>query len=324
MEYRLVDGAGFASPASEILQRAWQPPALLYSVEYLQWQLSFPGPFPAPAVAAFDGSTPVGFAASAHRRVRCGAAAIDAVIVSFVGVHPDFRNRGIAAGLYANLLAAIAEHAIPVLTYAQTDSAGARAIERAYPRAGFSLHPLGAFPVYGFLVRPEADAQAWAPAAASEAEAVLRSQVDNLAAEARILGDPSALQLQHYLNDPRGRRLLLQRNGNGDATGAAWAVRAEHTGANGNHSVVTIDCAWLSTERVDALPGLAAAAARLWPGPGSHQPIIVQASSLGGFDPQAARRVGFRQIAAPFQGYAAITSAPHPFLEASGSNLEIA
>jgi len=324
MEYRLVDGADFASSASVILQRAWQPPGLFYSAEYLEWQLSFPGPFPVPAVAAFDGSKPVGFAASAHRRVRCGTAAIDAVIVSFVGVDPDFRSRGIAAGLYANLLAVIAKHAIPVLTYAQSGSAGARAIERAYPLAGFSLHPLGAFPVYGFLVRPETDVQAWAPAAAGQESAILRSLVDSAVTGAgRILSDPSAAQLQHYLADPRGRRLLVQRNGAGHATGAAWAVPIEHTSANGSHSVITLDCVWLSTERVDALPGLAAAAARLWPDPSSRQPVVVQASSLAGFDPQTLRQAGFRQIATPFQGYGAVSSARHPVLKASGSNLEV-
>ena len=129
--------------------------------------------------------------------------------------------------------------------------------------------------------------------------------------------------MEHYLQDPRGRKLLVERNGDGAATGAAWAVQVGHRGANGNHSVITIDCAWLAPERAEALPGLAAAAVRLWQEPGAKEPVIVQASSLAGFDPTAARQVGFRQIASPFQGYVAVAGAQHPFCEARGSNLEV-
>ncbi len=324
MEYRPVDGAAFAFEASELLQGAWRPPALSYSPEYLQWQLSFPGPFPAPAIAAFDGSTPVGFAASVHRRVRYGAAAFDAVIVSFVGVHSDVRNRGIAAGLYQHLLAAIREREIPAITYGQAGSAGQRAIERAYPIAGLLLHSLGSFPVYGFAVRRETDVGAWASAAAGDEPRVLCSLIDGgIAGDDRICSDPSAAQMEHYLHDPRGRKLLVERNSDAVVTGAAWAVQVEHRGVNGNHSVITIDCAWLARERTHALPGLAAAAVHLWQEPGAKEPVIVQASSLGGFDPQAARQFGFRQIATPFQGYVAVTGAQHPFCEARGSNLEV-
>lgn len=324
MEYRPVDGAAFAVEASELLQGAWRPPSLLYSPEYLKWQLSFPGPFPVPAVAAFDGSTPVGFAASTHRRLKYGASTSDAVIVSFVGVHSDFRNRGIAAGLYKHLLATIREREIPTITYAQAGSAGERAIERAYPIAGLVLHSLGPFPVYAFAVRGETNLGAWAPAAAGEGLPVLRSLIDGrIAGGGRICSDPSAAQIEHYLQDPRGRKLLVERNGDGAATGAAWAVQVGHRGANGNHSVITIDCAWLAPERAEALPGLAAAAVRLWQEPGAKEPVIVQASSLAGFDPTAARQVGFRQIASPFQGYVAVAGAQHPFCEARGSNLEV-
>ena len=324
MEYRPVDGASFAIPASELLQGAWRPPALFYSPEYLKWQFSFPGPFPAPAIAAFDGSTPVGFAASVHRRVRYGAPAIDALIVSFVGVHSDFRSRGIAAGLYAYLLAAIREREIPAITYALAGSAGQRAVERAYPAAGLALHSLGSFPVYGFAVRREADVGSWTPALAGEELPVLRSLIDGgIAGEGRICSDPSAAQIQRYLQDPRGRKLLIERNGCGDAIGAAWAVKVEHRGASGNHSVITIDCAWVARERANTLPGLATAAARLWTEPGAQGPVVVQASSLAGFDPQAARQVGFRQIATPFQGYVAASGTRHPFSEARGSNLEV-
>jgi GNAT superfamily N-acetyltransferase len=324
MQYRLVDGADFACSASELLQRVWRPPALFYSPEYVKWQLSFPGTFTPPAVAAFEGSTLAGFAASTHRRVLYAAAVYHVLVVSFVGVDPDFRNRGIASGLYAFLLSAIAERGIPVITYAQKGSAGERAIERSYPGAGFALHAIGAFPLFGCVVRSETDAQGWATASAGEESAILRTLTNsNSGGNDRICSEPSAAQIEHYLRDPRGRRLLVQRHGGGDVTGAAWAVRAEHTSANGTHSVAAIDGAWLAPEQACTLPGLAAAVARLWNDAGSQQPVTVQASCLGGVDAQAARQVGFRQIATPFQGYVAVSSTPHPLCDARGSNLEV-
>jgi GNAT superfamily N-acetyltransferase len=324
MQCRIVDGAAFAWPASELLQRVWRPPALFYSPEYVQWQLSFPGPFTPPAVAAFEGSTLAGFATSMHRRVRYAAAVYDVLVVSFVGVDPDFRNRGIASGLYAHLLAAIAERGIPVITYAQKGSAGERVIERSYPSAGFVLHSFGALPVFGFLVRAETDAQGWVTASAGEEPAILHNLINSAAGwEDQICSEPSAAQVEHYLRDPRGRRLLVQRNGGGHITGAAWTVRVEHTSANGRHSAIAIDGGWLRPEQACTLPALAAAAARLWSEPGPQQPVTVQASGIGGVDAQAARQVGFRQIATPFQGYVAVSSAPHPLCAARGSNLEV-
>jgi GNAT superfamily N-acetyltransferase len=326
IEYRPVEGACFAAEASALLQAAWKPPALNYSAEYLRWQLSFPGPFPAPAVAAFDGSKPVGFAASTYRQIQFHLAAADVVVVSFVAVDPGSRNQGIAAALYAHLLEAIRAKGALVITFGQSGSTGQRAIERAYLKAGFELHPFGSYPVYGCLVKPEAPTLGWTPCSpGTEAEA-LDSALQSCAREnsespgALVWSGPSDAQVRHYRTDPRERQLLVERDNTGAVTGAAWAVRQELVGPAGIGAIGSIDCAWIRRDAVSSLPGLAAATARLWPERGSQ---TITAPSLLGFDPQAMRRLGIRQIAAGFAGYAASPNFPTPFSGAAGTNLEV-
>jgi GNAT superfamily N-acetyltransferase len=333
IEYRLVDGAGFAAEAGALLQAAWKPPALHYSPKYLHWQLSFPGPRPAPAIAALDGSKPVGFAASTHRRVRFHPANVDVAVVSFVAVHPDSRNQGVAAGLYAHLLEAIRANDLPVITFGQSGSVGQRAIERAYPHAGFQLRPFGSYPVYGCLVRPGAPALGWTPCSPGTESEALRSALSCCASEnpgsagALVWSDPSEAQIRHYRTDPRGRKLLVERDDTGALTGAAWAVRTEHVGPAGIGFVTTIDCVWVRRGWVSFLPGLAAAAAELWPGNRAEtrtaQAQTVTAPNLLGFDTHEMRRFGFRQIAAGFEGYAACANLSNLFADAAGTNLEV-
>ena len=330
IEYRLVDGAGFAAEASALLQTAWKPPALNYSREYLRWQLSFPGPSLAPAVAALDGSKPVGFAASTNRRIGLHPATVDVVVVSFVAVDPGSRNQGIAAALYAHLLEAIRPLGAPVITFGQSGSNGQRALERAYPQAGFELHPFGSYPVYGCLVKPGAPTLGWTSCPLRTEPEALRAALNTCALEnskssgALVWSDPSESQVRHYLADPRGRKLLIEHDDTGAITGAAWAARTELVGPSGAGVVTAIDCAWIRRDRVSSLPGLAAAAACLWPQTGADgQSQTVTAPSLFGFDSQAMRKSGFRQIAAGFEGYLACADLPNPFSGAAGTNLEV-
>ena len=301
IEFQLVTGPQFAPQASVILTAAWPAPALHYTPEYLRWQMSFPGPGPAPAVAAFVDSNPAGFAASTHRRLRRGPEMIDVLLVSFVAVHPDFRGRGIAAGLYRTLLAAIAAMRLPVVTFAQPDSAGQRLIERAYPEAGFELRPLGSYP--GFACAPRASHEApWI----SEARTLpldgssVAAAVDACATDQRLLWSaPTDEQWRHYRDDPRPRA-LFSVNYADNAAAAAWAVQTAYVTAQGVNSVAAIDCAWLNRGRPELLASLASAVACI-----SSMASVVNAPSLAGFDPKLLRRAGFRQVAPGFQGYCA-------------------
>ena len=314
IEFQLVPGTEFAPQASAILTAAWPAPALHYTPEYLRWQLSFPGPLAAPAVAAFVDSNPAGFAGSTHRRLRHGPEVIDVLLVSFVAVHPDFRNRGIAAGLYRTLLPAIAGTRLPVITFAQPGSAGQRAIERAYPEAGFELGSLGSYP--GFACAPRASQEAqWAREGNVSA---LDVAVDTCTSDRNLLWSaPTDAQWLHYMQDPRPRS-LLSLNSNDGEPGAAWVVQTAYVTAQGANSVAAIDCVWVNRARPDLLTGLATAVARMSP-----TATVVNAPNLAGFDPKQLRQAGFRQVAPGFLGYSATAHGAAPLPPAHVVNCEV-
>lgn len=317
IEFHLVPGPEFAPQASAILTAAWTAPALHYTPEYLRWQMSFPGPMPAPAAAAFVDSTPAGFAASTHRRMRHGSELLDILVVSFVAVHPDYRNRGIAAGLYQTLLAAIAATRLPVITFANAGSAGQKAIERAYPEAGFELRSLGSYP--GFACAPRSHETQWTCEESTpdfDGSSVARV-VEAASADRRLLWSaPTAAQWRHYLRDPRPRNFLSLNSGG--ETAAAWIVQTAYKTPHGMDSVATIDSVWLNRARPDLLTGLADAVARVSPAT-----TVVSAPSLGGFDPKLLRQVGFRQVGAGFHGYSASVAGSVPLPDAEAVSCEI-
>ena len=318
IEFHLVPGAEFAPQASAILTAAWPAPSLHYTPAYLRWQMSFPGPGPAPAAAAFVDSNPAGFAASTHRRLRHGSEVIDVLLVSFVAVHPDFRNRGIAADLYRTLLAAIAATRLPVITFAQAGSAGQRAIERAYPEAGFQLRPLGVYPGFACAPRLSYETQRESEESASAVNASVAIAVDACATDRSLLWSaPSDAQWRHYQRDPRPRTLLSLNSGNAEPA-AAWVVQTAYVTAQGVDSVATIDCAWLNRGRPDLLSELAGAVARISPAA-----TVVNAPSLAGFDPKQLRQAGFRQVGPGFHGYCATPPGAAPLPPAQAVSCEI-
>jgi GNAT superfamily N-acetyltransferase len=319
IEFHLVPGPQFARQASAILTAAWPAPSLHYTPEYLQWQMSFPGPGAAPAVAAFVDSNPAGFAGSTHRRLRHGPEVIDVLLVSFVAVHPDFRNRGIAAGLYRTLLAAIAAARLPVITFAQAGAAGQRAIERAYPEAGFELRSLGSYPGYACAPRAGQETR-WmceeptpTPDGRSPAAAVSACAAD----PSLLWSAPSDAQWQHYLQDPRPRTFFSLHSSETEPA-AAWAVQTAYVTAQGVNSLTSIDCVWLNRSRPDLLSGLASAVAAI-----SQGTTLVNAPSLAGFDPKLLRSAGFRQVGPGFQGYWATAAGTAPLPQANALSGEI-
>lgn len=319
IEFQLVLGPQFAPQASAILAAAWAPPALDYTPAYLHWQLSFPGPCAAPAAAAFVDSNPAGFAGSTHRRLRRGSEIVDVLLVSFVAVHPDFRNRGIAAGLYRTLLAAIAATQLPVITFAQAGSPGQKAIERAYPQAGFELRSLGSYPGFACAPRPSHETSWIRQESTPELDwPSIAAAVDTCAADRALLWSaPTDAQWRHYRQDPRPRSLLFLNSNDGERA-AAWMVQTSYVTTQGVESVAAIDCAWLNRGRPDLLPGLATAVAL-----NSPAANVVNAPSLAGFDPKLLRQAGFRQVAPGFHGYCATAPGAAPLPPAQAVSGEI-
>ena len=300
--FQLVDGVAFAARASAILEEAWNPPAIRYSTEYLQWQLRFPDSAGLPAAAAFDDGEPVGFAAASARRIRWNSERCDVGLVSFVAVRRSWRNRGIAAGLYRTLTSALSDRGLPVITFASPSSLGERTLLRAYQNAGFLVHPLGDYPNYARLTQDtETD---------SDFEGVLtgdlsqlRPIVDKCSCDPTVLwSDPNDAQLEHYAEDPRGRRLAMVRHSKAGLIGAAWLIRMEIRTATGSSVLKALDCVWMKKDHVRALPALFRCAAAAWPDEKDGLGII-GAPNLSIFDAATLRTVGVRQTGARFRGY---------------------
>ncbi len=292
IEIRAVSGPEFADSASVVLSAAWAPPALRYSPQYLAWQLSFPGPCEAPAVAAFSGKEPVGFAGSVHRRVSIAGEAVNVLVVTFVAVLPSHQGRGIVRDLYAALLSGIRGTGFAVITFGRNNTSGQRAIEHAYPAANLPVTAFGEYPGYAILPR-SASRDGWR--ISKDVPAIPRDP-------ALAYSYPTEQQFEHYLRDPRGRRLWIHDEG-----GWAWTTEVEFNSSKGLETVLSLEA--VSDVPLRALPGLALSA-----GDGR----LVQAPNLVGYPPQELRTFGFRQTTTPWIGYWA-----GPPSQARATNLEI-
>jgi GNAT superfamily N-acetyltransferase len=314
----LVDGVSFAPEASRILEESWAPPALRYTPEYVRWQMGFPAPRPLPSVAAFDGTEPAGFAGVTARQVRCKSWRATVGIVSFVAVRPAWRSRGVATALYRRLLAALREIELPVITFAIAGSAGERTLLRAYPEAGFSMRPLGSYPVYMGMARGEKPGSDW-DVAVTDNPAFAASAVVSCCGDGRFIWSaPDASGIAHYFRDPRPRKLVGLQNKRTGAIVAAWMVAAEFRTPQGVESIATIESLLLPRQEVAGLSSLFHCAAA-WPAASR----VISAPSLSGFDPAALRALGIRQTGACFQGYFCAVNPPAHIESVEATNLEV-
>ena len=303
MEYTITDGPAPAEDAGALLRTAWNPPVLFYTEEYMRWQLTFPGAQRCLSAMATEQGMLAGFAGSTNRRVRWDSRELELSVVSFVAVHPEFRGRGIAAELYRILLGGLRERGNPILTFAQAGSGGQRAIEKAYPAAGLRLSPPVAYPAFGCLVRAGQMPGRWAPCAAGE-EANTIESLPCSAEEGVFWSAPTREQMAHYLTDPRGRILMVERDDEGNVAGAAFAGRIELKMTDRVARVTTVDSLWMRQGRSDSLPSLAAAA-EIWASGPIQAAATVSLPNLCRMEAAQLRRVGIRQIATPYTGWIA-------------------
>jgi len=216
----------FADTAAGILREAWPPPALDYSPEYVRWQLGYPSASgQAPAVAAFDDTIPVGFAAVTPRGIGWGSHHWQSGIVSFVSVRPEWQKKGIAAALYSALLEKISAAGMLVVTFAAADSPGEKTLLRSYEQAGFRIHPLGRYPVYGAVIRPGELSPEWSWESCRGGLSEVAPVFENCLQNRRVLwGTPDDAEIRHGMSHPHGRRLLVLRR-EGEPVAVAWVVR---------------------------------------------------------------------------------------------------
>jgi predicted N-acetyltransferase YhbS len=315
----IVNPSDHAGPAAQLLRRAWQPPCLHYTADYVRWQLRFPGPHPAQAVAAWEGGEMVGFAGLTPRRIRFGHRPAAAYVLSFVAVYPVCRGRGLAAGLYAALLDAVRGTEVPIIGFALLGSAGQRTLLRAYEAAGLRCRPLGEFQTYGFhsprLALPP-DVSTEEPAAAD-----LVSVIEACVGPRTLWSAPDARQLDHYRQDLRPRALVLVRGPDRQPAGAGLVVRADMATAKGVQPAVTVESVFLPWPEAGTLRALLDHAARRWPSAAGPTPVM--APNLQGLDAALLRSAGVRQVAPGFAGYVGVADPTHPLLGAESTNLEI-
>jgi hypothetical protein len=313
-----VDLRGFAESASRVLRNAWEPPCLLYSPEYLHWQLSFPGASAAIGVAAFDGATPVGFFGATPRWMRHGQARIATHLMSFFAVEPDWRGPQTLA-LYARLIEEMQKTGWPVLTFVQPDSAAEQMLTWNFERAGFRIHPMGDYRTYGAVARQKP---------ASLGVSVAEVDDDEFLAVARcchdaetLWNDPDRHQLRHYRCDPRGRALVSVRDASGCPVGAAMLVLSETVAPQGPEFIPMIDSVFLAEPTAEVLIALIQFSRERWAGHATSP--VVTAPNLRGIDPTILRAAGLRATPSAFRGYFFSTMADVHFEAVAGTNLEI-
>lgn len=300
--------------AAALLRAAWNPPCVHYSAEYLAWQLSFPGPEPLAVGAVEANGSLSGFAAATPRRLRLGTVTEFAYLVSFVAVHPEYQGQGLAARLYAALLAEIARTGRPVVTFAAEGTAGERALRRAYPEAGWSLTLPIPYTVHGGFPRPTTRTTRIETSPAPETVASL---VTACAAQGVLWSAPDATALLHYAAGP-GRKVIRVDTSEGVPLGAGIVASAEFVTEERirRSSVVEAFFCPDPTLATEALSTLCHHAFTL------GSPVLFY--NLQGVDAAVLRAVGLRRAPSPFHAFlAAPKGAEHPFLQATATSLEI-
>jgi hypothetical protein len=320
-----IDGASFAPEASNILKEAWaNQPSIEYSPDYIAWQLSFPGSIAPVAVAAFDGTEPIGFAAATVRRLRLDLNEADGFVTSFWSMRP---GRGGPAGailLLEALLRKLRRFDVPVLTFGLHNGRGERLFPQSYVRSGFLDTMLGKLPTYAFLVRSEPQTASDWIVAEAESTAILYELVSQCASK-----DPTLLyvasdstQLEHYSKDPRSRHLLVATDSKTGSRAAAWAIRTGFRTAEGVSYAPSLENVALERSRADALPALLIAASELYSST-IERPVVVNAPSLAGFDAKALRSLGIRQTSNGFHGHLYLPPSRTEWQSTTGTASEI-
>lgn len=315
-----VNPGAFADSASRILRESWPAPCIHYSPAYLRWQFGVPGAHPAVGVAAFDGDEPVGFAAATPRRLRLQQVRSAAYLVSFVAVRPAWRRRRVAARLYACLLEALRVTGLPIVTFAESNSAGEQALLSAYPAAGFHLRTLGRFPTYGYAPCAGAAPSSVQVVETTDAAAILAA-IQGCGHHQILWGDVDRRWLNYTTTDPWPRATVVLRQAEGDGLGCAMIVRAEIATADGVRFVAMIDQLFMDRPAAETLRALCEFARQRWSSPAARP--LVTAPNVWGIDPMILRSAGLRQSPRQFTGYISSPDPLCPFLKALGTNLPV-
>ena len=314
-----VDPADVAETAERILGESWEPPCLNYSADYLRWQLNFPGPSPSRAVVALDGGEPAGFAALTPRRLRFRRQRLDAFILSFVAVRPAWRGQGVGSLLYTALLDGAKTDGVPIVAFAEPESAGRALLLKSFEANHFLRKGLGTFRAHAGLSRP-GPSTSLIRCSMVEDLAGLSAALDRCDDSRTLLSDPTLDQWEHYRKDPRGRALVEVWDPDGEPAGSAMIVMAEVITAQGFTRTPLIDSIWTPHPSPEALKAIVQFAGGC---SGQGGPQTITLPNVGTLDEFALRAAGLRAIPSRFEGFLFLPDPRSPVDEADSTNIEI-
>ncbi len=311
----IVDPSTAAPMAGPILRASWKPPCLDYSAAYLAWQFGFPGRLSPIVALGFLDSQPVGCAAATQRAVVHDGSRIDAYVLSFVAVDPSARGHGLAAALYARLLGALSP-GVPVIAFAEPNSAGERLLINAFDKASYTPHTLGVCRAVGYVSRPATSERLVSAAPVQHLEDFTSVIPDTDGAT--IWNRPTPQQWVHYAADPRRRIAVLIRDRDGLPIGSAMIVVTAILSAHGLQHVPMLESVCLPSQSPDALRAVFDFATEQYGAAGT-----MVASNLSYLDSSVVRAAGARALPSSFNAYVFLGGRQHSLHNAAHLNLEV-
>ena len=184
------------------------------------------------------------------------------------------------------------------------------------------MQEIGSYDNYAFLSRSE-EAHGDRTAHFSEDVGAISSLAAELARRDQdvLWSAPESLQVDHYLRDPRPRKLIVVDDASGGIRGAGFILHSELRTAQGRTRATTLDSVWMPRDNGNGLRALLRLASCAWPSSSGSAAVVI-CPNLSAFDAVVLGAAGVRKTGAQFFGYL-YTHGRKPGLTAKRTNLEI-
>ncbi|EYF01138.1 GNAT family N-acetyltransferase [Chondromyces apiculatus] len=315
-----------SADAGQILRDACPPPTLHYSDEYVAWHLGFPGPSATAAIVR-SGSHPAGVFAITPRRFQLSGATSTGHLLSLLAVRPEHQGQDLDARIYTELLNVVQNRGLLTLLFADAHCARSQLLlMRTVERLGFRMKRLHPLVNHGWSARraPPRTRDARVARVARDIGEVI--DVIGACDDDHILwAAPDAAQLEHYLRDPRTRRLLVLEE-EGRLTAAATVMLGEVVNKPGSIVQLPImDALWIPEPTVERITALFRGTEILFEGSENvpRRASLVSAPNVSTLHPKLLSAAGLRPTGAVYDGFL-LHPTGHPFLHADATNLEVA
>jgi hypothetical protein len=255
------------------------------------------------------------------RRLRFRGETLGGAVLSFLGVRPAFRGYGLGGKLYMEMMAGLREQKLVSVVYVEANSPAAqKLLFRTIERAGFAMKRLGQYVNHGYYQPwPDPVGGAFVAREARDLDEVLAA-IDACADPRVLWAAPGRVELEHYLGDPRGRKLLVVES-EGRVTSAGMVFLMEMANkAGGIDRVITLQPVALSDPSPEQVEALVRCAIETFKGQATAP--VVTMPSVATVPPEVLQAARLKPTGAVYDGFV-IHAEPHPFLEADVTNLEV-